>query len=48
MRRELLRRLRLFGIFIGQSYRSIGMRWETPQAIEVRFGMEITMYIARR
>ncbi|MDE2136801.1 MAG: pyrroloquinoline quinone precursor peptide PqqA [Gammaproteobacteria bacterium] len=28
--------------------RSIGMRWETPRAIEVRFGMEITMYIARR
>jgi coenzyme PQQ precursor peptide PqqA len=24
------------------------MRWETPQAIEMRFGMEITMYIARR
>jgi len=24
------------------------MRWEIPQAIEMRFGMEITMYIARR
>jgi coenzyme PQQ precursor peptide PqqA len=24
------------------------MRWETPRAIDVRFGMEITMYIARR
>jgi coenzyme PQQ precursor peptide PqqA len=25
-----------------------GMRWETPQAIDFRFGMEITLYIARR
>jgi coenzyme PQQ precursor peptide PqqA len=24
------------------------MRWETPQAIDFRFGMEVTMYIARR
>ncbi|MGO9804784.1 MAG: pyrroloquinoline quinone precursor peptide PqqA [Steroidobacteraceae bacterium] len=24
------------------------MRWETPRAIEIRFGMEITLYIARR
>jgi coenzyme PQQ precursor peptide PqqA len=24
------------------------MRWETPQAIDFRFGMEITLYIARR
>jgi coenzyme PQQ precursor peptide PqqA len=24
------------------------MRWETPQAIDMRFGMEITLYIARR
>jgi len=24
------------------------MTWETPQAIDVRFGMEITMYIANR
>jgi coenzyme PQQ precursor peptide PqqA len=24
------------------------MRWELPQAIDFRFGMEITMYIARR
>jgi len=24
------------------------MRWEIPQATEVRFGMEITLYIARR
>jgi len=28
--------------------RSIVMKWETPQAIDFRFGMEITMYIARR
>ncbi len=24
------------------------MKWETPQAIELRFGMEITMYVANR
>jgi len=24
------------------------MRWEVPQAIEIRLGMEITLYIARR
>jgi coenzyme PQQ precursor peptide PqqA len=24
------------------------MRWELPQAIDFRFGMEITLYIARR
>jgi len=24
------------------------MRWETPQAIDFRFGMEITMYVANR
>jgi coenzyme PQQ precursor peptide PqqA len=26
----------------------ITMRWETPQAVDLRFGMEITMYIANR
>lgn len=24
------------------------MRWETPQATDFRFGMEITLYIANR
>jgi coenzyme PQQ precursor peptide PqqA len=24
------------------------MKWETPQAVDFRFGMEITMYIAKR
>jgi coenzyme PQQ precursor peptide PqqA len=24
------------------------MKWETPEAIDMRFGMEITMYIANR
>ena len=28
--------------------RSCEMKWETPQAIDFRFGMEITMYIANR
>jgi coenzyme PQQ precursor peptide PqqA len=30
------------------SIRSLDMRWETPRAIDMRFGMEITLYIARR
>jgi coenzyme PQQ precursor peptide PqqA len=29
-------------------YRSIKMKWETPQAVELRFGMEITMYVSNR
>jgi coenzyme PQQ precursor peptide PqqA len=28
--------------------RSLTMVWEKPQAIDWRFGMEITMYIANR
>jgi coenzyme PQQ precursor peptide PqqA len=24
------------------------MKWETPQATEFRFGMEITMYVSNR
>jgi len=24
------------------------MKWETPVAIDLRFGMEITMYVASR
>ena len=28
--------------------RRFDMKWETPQAVEFRFGMEITMYIANR
>jgi len=24
------------------------MKWETPQAVELRFGMEITMYVSNR
>jgi coenzyme PQQ precursor peptide PqqA len=28
--------------------RRVEMKWETPQAIDFRFGMEITMYIANR
>jgi coenzyme PQQ precursor peptide PqqA len=31
-----------------QSIRRKRMRWETPQAVDLRFGMEITMYIANR
>jgi coenzyme PQQ precursor peptide PqqA len=29
-------------------YRSFDMTWETPQAVEFRFGMEITMYVSNR
>jgi coenzyme PQQ precursor peptide PqqA len=29
-------------------YRRLHMKWETPEAIDMRFGMEITMYIANR
>jgi len=24
------------------------MKWETPEAIDMRYGMEITMYISNR
>jgi coenzyme PQQ precursor peptide PqqA len=33
---------------IRTSYRSFKMKWETPQAVELRFGMEITMYVSNR
>lgn len=29
-------------------HQEIFMKWETPQATDFRFGMEITMYIAKR
>jgi len=28
--------------------KEILMKWETPTAVDFRFGMEITMYIANR
>ncbi len=28
--------------------RRFDMKWETPQAVELRFGMEITMYVSNR
>ena len=31
-----------------QCPRSEFMQWVTPQAVDFRFGMEITMYIAKR
>jgi coenzyme PQQ precursor peptide PqqA len=33
---------------VAASQRRIAMKWETPQATELRFGMEITMYVANR
>jgi coenzyme PQQ precursor peptide PqqA len=32
----------------GKRPEELDMKWETPQAIDFRFGMEITMYIAHR
>jgi coenzyme PQQ precursor peptide PqqA len=32
----------------GNRSEGLEMKWETPQAIDFRFGMEITMYIAHR
>ena len=36
------------GVVFIHILRSIVMKWETPQAVDFRFGMEITMYIAKR
>jgi pyrroloquinoline quinone biosynthesis protein A len=30
------------------THRRHTMKWETPEAIDMRFGMEITMYISNR
>jgi coenzyme PQQ precursor peptide PqqA len=34
-------------IDLGLKWR-VSMKWETPAAVDFRFGMEITMYIANR
>lgn len=34
--------------FVNLMNRSGTMQWETPQAVEMRFGMEITMYVSNR
>jgi coenzyme PQQ precursor peptide PqqA len=36
------------GPALGKRPEERDMKWETPQAIDLRFGMEITMYIAHR
>ena len=28
--------------------RRLTMKWETPEAVDLRYGMEITMYISNR
>ena len=33
---------------VKQLDRSLTMKWETPAAAEIRFGFEITMYVANR
>jgi len=43
-----IRPYRRCGRMGGTQDRSFDMKWETPQAIDFRFGMEITMYIAKR
>ena len=30
------------------SFRRCSMKWETPEAVDMRYGMEITMYISNR
>jgi coenzyme PQQ precursor peptide PqqA len=30
------------------SLRRCTMKWETPEAVDMRYGMEITMYISNR
>jgi coenzyme PQQ precursor peptide PqqA len=47
----MIRRIRRRpGVLQGRAvhHRSFVMKWETPQATDFRFGMEITMYIAKR
>jgi len=34
--------------FTYTALQEIAMKWETPSAIDLRFGFEITMYIANR
>jgi coenzyme PQQ precursor peptide PqqA len=36
------------GVNSGGNQRSYSVTWETPTAIEWRFGFEVTMYIANR
>jgi coenzyme PQQ precursor peptide PqqA len=31
-----------------RSLRRYSMKWETPEAVDMRYGMEITMYISNR
>ena len=35
-------------VWAANDVKELTMRWETPQAVELRFGMEITMYISNR
>ena len=45
----LIRRVRALGEYWAvPKDRSVDMKWETPQAVELRFGMEITMYVSNR
>ncbi len=48
MGRRLLEYVTVCGRDLSTDRRSFVMKWETPAAIDFRFGMEITMYIANR
>ena len=39
---------RLAGPSTSPTNEDLNMKWETPVAIDLRFGMEITMYVASR
>ena len=44
-------RIGLYGslkVAVSSLTKDMFMKWETPQAVDFRFGMEITMYIANR
>ena len=48
-RQDVARAPAFHGYRVGSSHaRTHLMKWETPQAIDQRFGFEITMYIANR
>ncbi|KAF1022542.1 MAG: Coenzyme PQQ synthesis protein A [Paracidovorax wautersii] len=36
------------GIFCHQPIKECFMKWETPKAVDLRFGFEITMYVFNR
>ncbi len=37
-----------FVLRVQTGHEDLHMKWETPEAIDFRFGMEITMYVSNR